>query len=439
MRRYFFLSLLIVLLISNRSGAQSLDVARLDTLFNRLEGHHRAIGSILLSKNGKVIYERGFSSQIAPPNTTETVYRIGSVTKMFTAAMVFRLIEENKLRLDDTLGKWFPQLPNAGKITIDQLLSHHSGLRNITEDTSFMSWQETPRTRTEVLARIAAQATDFAPGEKGEYSNTNFILLGYIIEEVTGRSYADNLSQRLTGPLKLGKTAFDGGGTQSYAIEGGQWVAFPPSSARIAGGAGGIVSTVGDMARFIEALFLRRYISEEHLKQMMTLKDGYGRGMVRFPFYDRFGYGHNGRIDNFNTSLAFFPKDSLVLSIVTNGLNYNFNNILIGVLSTCYGRPYSVPEFGKALTLSPGQLKRLEGVYTAKSIGMDLTVTATEAGLTAQALGQGAFPLEARSETSFSNEEVGVRLDFSLEDGAAAPGSLMLSQGGAKVPFIRKP
>ena len=220
-------------------------------------------------------------------------------------------------------------------------------------------------------------------------------------------------------------------------MQEGAWTAMPPSDVNIAGGAGGIVSNVGDMAKFIEAIFLHRYLSDSSLKKMITLKDGYGRGMVRFPFYDRFAYGHNGHIDNFTSTLGFFPKDSLVLSIACNAVNYNFNDILIGVLSIYYGKPFKMPDFGKVVIVDAAKLKKLEGVYTSKDIGMDITITASGAGITAQATGQDSFPLDAISDTQFANETVGVRLDF-VQKGDEPAGTMMLSQGGSRIPFVRK-
>lgn len=428
--------------------AQHVDAAALDTLFNRLERHNKAMGSMLLSKNGKILYQRGFGQartgkMTGIANKPATVYRIGSITKMYTAAMIFRMIEEHRLKLTDTLAKWFPQLPDAGRITIDQMLTHHSGLHNFTQDTTFMAWQDTPRTKEQIIARIAVQQPDFVPGSKAEYSNTNFIVLGYIIEQITGMPYSQNLRLRLTGPLKLNSTAFgtkirpEEGEALPYAMEDGAWTAVPPSDAGVAGGAGGIASNVGDMAKFIEALFLHKYMSDASLKTMMTLKDDYGRGMIRFPFYDRFAYGHNGHIDNFTTTLGFFPKDSLVLSIACNAVNYNFNDILIGVLSIYYGRPYKMPDFSKTVAVTATKLKQLEGVYTSKEIGMDITITATETGITAQATGQSSFPLDAVSATEFANDGVGIRLNFAVHGNEPAA-AMTVAQGGGIIPFVRK-
>jgi CubicO group peptidase (beta-lactamase class C family) len=406
----------------------------IDTLLNRLDRHHKAMGSVLISRKGKVLYQRGFGeAEVGKhPNTPETVYRIGSITKTFTSVLVFQLIEKGKLSLTDPLSRWYPAVPNAEKITIDDLLTHHSGIHNITEDADFGTWQISPKTKAQVVARIAATKPDFAPGEKASYSNSNFILLGYIIEEATGKPYAENLRTGITKPLGLSHTSYGG----PIHPERNEALKDLPSNMDVPGGAGGIVSTVGDMAKFLEALFLKHYLSESSLQKMQTLRDQYGRGLLRFPFYGDYSWGHGGHIDNFTTMLSFFPKDSTVFSIATNALGYQFNDILIGVMSLYYGKTFEMPDFSKKIEVDAAMLKKLEGVYTCKEIGMDITIKAEGYGITAQATGQGAFPLEAESESVFSNNEVGVHLSFNSKDETVR--GFMLSQGGSRLPFVRK-
>lgn len=443
--RKLILTTLTLSLLSLTAKAQSFKAADLDTLFNRLARHNKAMGSVLISKNGKTLYERGFGQAEVGnhANTPETVFRIGSITKTFTASLVFKLIEEGKLSLTDHLSKWYPQVRNADKITIDDLLTHHSGIHNFTQDNDFMEWQNQLRTKEEIVARIAGLGSDFEPGTKADYSNTNFMLLAFIVEDVTKKSYEENLKQRLTGPLKLNHTYVSKiinpakGEALPYAVEEGVWVLDTPSSAVIAGGAGSIASTVGDLTKFIEALFLHHYLSDASFNKMKELRDEYGRGIVRFPFGPKWLYGHNGHIDNFSSMLAFSPDDSMAFSMVCNGVNYNFNDILIGVLSFYYNKPYKMPDFTKTVKVDAVALKKLEGVYSNAQVGMDITIKATSDGITAQATGQGAFPLEPVSATEFSNDGVGVNLSFEREGDKEAD-KFVLSQGGARIPFTRK-
>jgi CubicO group peptidase (beta-lactamase class C family) len=140
--------------------AQTLDKAKLDRFFDRLAEKNQAMGSLTVAKDGKVLYSRAIGySQIngsqRKPATTASRYRIGSITKTFTAALVFQFVEEGKLKLSDTLDKFFPQIPNAGKITIEHILTHRSGIHDFIREPDFRAWSLSPRTKDETLAFIA--------------------------------------------------------------------------------------------------------------------------------------------------------------------------------------------------------------------------------------------------------------------------------------------
>src|SRR3954447_8400489 len=164
---------LLILALFAAGHAQTLDKAKLDQFLDRLAAKNKGIGSLTLAKDGKVLYSRSFGySQIngndRKPLTAETKYRIASITKMFTAVMIFQLIEEEKLRLTDTLDKFFPHIPNAARIIIGQMLKHRSGIHDLEPDGS---WGKQPRTKAEVVARIAQGQPDFEPDAKHLYSN----------------------------------------------------------------------------------------------------------------------------------------------------------------------------------------------------------------------------------------------------------------------------
>src|SRR5580765_1420283 len=176
---------LLTLVLVTAGHAQTLDKAKLDQLFDRLLEKNKGMGSLTLAKDGNVLYTRSFGySQIdateKKPLTPTTKYRIGSITKTFTAVMIFQLVEEGKLKLTDTLDKFFPQVPNAARITIGQILAHRSGIHNLEPDGS---WGKQPRTKDEVVGRIAQGQPDFEPDSKHLYSNTGYVLLGYIVEK----------------------------------------------------------------------------------------------------------------------------------------------------------------------------------------------------------------------------------------------------------------
>jgi CubicO group peptidase (beta-lactamase class C family) len=178
------LTFLILLVLSVSAFSQDFDKAKMDKFFDGLSANNKGMGSLTIAKDGKIIYSRAVGiSHIGDkgyvPADVKTKYRIGSITKMFTATLVFQLVEEGKLKLDDTLDKFFPEIPNAKKITIAQMLNHHSGIHNFTSDTQyFRSYYRRPQTHEQMLAVIAKTTPDFEPGTKAAYSNSNYVLLG---------------------------------------------------------------------------------------------------------------------------------------------------------------------------------------------------------------------------------------------------------------------
>ena len=229
---------LLMLALVTAGRAQTLDKAKLDRFFDRLLEKNKGMGSLTLVKDGNVVYSRSFgyrqiNGSEKKPLTAETKYRIASITKMFTAVMIFQLAEEKKLRLAGTLDKFFPQIPNAARITIGQILTHRSGIHDIEADGSF---GKQPRTREEVVARIAQGQPDFEPDAMHRYSNAGYILLGYIVEKAGGKPYQEALKERITSRIGLKDTYAGAGNTDpsknealSYRYLGG-WKEQPNSN-----------------------------------------------------------------------------------------------------------------------------------------------------------------------------------------------------------------
>lgn len=424
MKNTIFFEILFAVLLSGTVHAQNFNKAKMDQLFDVLAQKEKAMGSITLSKNGNVIYSRaiGYSSisdASKQPSTTLTKYRIGSITKMFTTTMIFQLVEEGKLKLTTTLDTYFPKLPNANKITIGNLLNHHSGLHNFTNDAEYTGYMTQPKNQDEMLAIFSKSKVDFQPNEKAEYSNTNFVILGFIIEKITKQSYSINLKQRITSKTGLSNTYY-GGKTNVHNNEcfsyqfAGYWKQMPETDMSIPGGAGAIVSTPTDLTKFIEALFSLKLIKQSSLDQMKTITDGFGMGMFQIPFYDHKAYGHGGGIDGFGSNLAYFPDAGLAIAYCTNGMVYPLNDILIGVLSIYFKRDYSIPTFTSIL-MKTEELDKYLGVYSSTQLPLKITITKDNIALIAQATGQSSFPLEATEKDKFKFDQAGVVMEFNTD------------------------
>jgi len=408
-------------LINCACKAQTLNKAKLDSFFVALNTHNRSMGSIAISANGRLVYQNAigyaeYNDQAKIPATINTRYRIGSISKMFTAVMIFQLIEEGKLTLDMHLATWFPQLLNADKITISEMLDHRSGLHNFTNDSLYAAYMGKPTTEAQMTAIFAQQKSDFEPDAKAEYSNTNFVLLGYIVEKITGKPYAEELKQRITSKIGLENTYYGAKANPakneaySYTFSG-QWTQQPETDMSIPGGAGSIVSTPADLVKFIEALFAGKLISPANLELMKTMKDHFGMAMFVIPFYDKQGYGHNGGIDGFTSLLAYFPGDKLAVAYTSNGAVTSTNDVMIGALSIYFNKPFAIPEF-KTLALTSADLDKYLGNYASTQMPLKIAITKSNTTLVAQATGQGPFPLEAVAPDKFVFDAAGITLQF---------------------------
>ena len=412
---------------------------QLDDYFDALDGHF--MGSIVVQQDGKTIYQRslGWSdveNQI--PATAETQYRIGSISKTFTAVLVLKAAADGRLSLNDPIAKYFPdaQIPNAERITIDQLLQHRSGLVDIVNDKpyEYLTYFTTPQTRQQILERVAAAGTNFEPGSEYRYCNTGYNLLGYILEDVWGKPFAEIVSEQIVNPLDLRHTRYSEainpqrGDARSYSLLDG-WQVQPETDASVAIGAGALASTPADLAKFGAAL-VGDIFGNNIFEQMKEVKDAYGRGLVQFTYGDQIGYGHAGLIDGFGSKLVVF--DNVTVAFCSNGADYDANLIVPTVLDVLNGKKIDLPKFDKYLKLSPEQLASYTGVYRCDALSMEVTVRVAGDRLSAQASGQSSFPLDAVSADQFENATVGAVITV-----APDRKKIILKQMGQEFEFAR--
>lgn len=417
------------------------NTAKMDSLITAIENNNKLMGSITLMQDGKQVYSRAFGYADVAQNRkadVKTKYRIGSITKTFTAALIMKAVELKKLSLSQTIDKWFPKVKNAKTITVEQLLMHRSGIYNLT-DSTFLSWNTKAKSEKELLAMIEGYPSNFTPGSKYEYSNSNYILLTFILQNVFKKHYKDLLTQYITKPLGLKDTYVsykaNSGKNETYSYTfADKWEKEPDTDLSIALGAGSIVSTTADLAVFSHSLFTGKILSAKSVEQMKTLKDNYGYALTRVPFYDKKGYGHTGGIDGCRSSLFYFPDSKRIIAINTNGQSNSFspNDLAIGALSILYEKPYEIPQF-KTVDIAPEQLDKLAGTYASTALPLKITITAEKGKLKGQATGQPSFPLEAVSPVKFEFKPAGVVLVFDPEKK-----EMTLFQGGGEFLFSKE-
>jgi len=400
------------------------------------------MGSLAVSENGNIIYAKaiGFkeSSPSILPSDEKTKYRIGSISKMFTATLIFKLIDEGKLELGTPLSKFYPSIPNAAKITIGLMLSHRSGTHNITNDSLYMTYMLQPKTRNEMVDIIAATKPDFEPDARTEYSNSNFLLLGYIVEDLYKKPFNEILQEHICKKAGLTDTYYGGkidparNESHSYRFIS-SWEKQPETDMSIPHGAGAIISTPTDLVKFIYALFNDQLVSKTSLANMLTIKDAsLGMGIMQLPYESKKVYGHGGAIDGFNSILCYMPEEKVAFSYISNGTAYAVNDILLRTINNYFGKYDKLPEF-KTYEVNPQDLEQYAGVYASTQIPIKVTITARDGKLFGQGSGQPEIPLEGADKDVFKFEPAGIVMIFH-----PAQNEFILEQGGGKFTFTRE-
>ncbi len=410
--------------------SQTIDKVKLDTYFNVLEVNNKFMGSVALMKDGEIVYANqiGFSDiETKKKPDDNTKYRIGSISKTFTATLVFKAIEEGRIKLEQTIENYFPSVRNSSEITIADLLNHRSGIYNFTNDEVYLSYNTEHKSEEELLSIISEYESAFEPNTKSEYSNSNYVLLSFILEKLYNKSFAEILREKIVHPIGLKNTYFGGkidiekNEANSYK---GDWEIQTETDMSIPLGAGGIISDPSDILLFAEALFNHKIVSEERVTQMQTLKDNYGMGLFKMPFYEKYSFGHTGGIDGFSSMFGYFPEEKSAFALTSNGTNFNNNDIAIALLSALFNRDFTVPSF-ETYKVSSDDLEVYLGIYSSPSFPLKITITKSGAILVAQATGQPSFSLDATEKDKFKFDQAGVVMEFDTKNN-----QMTLKQGG---------
>lgn len=389
--------------------------------------------------------------------TAATVYRIGSVTKQFTSATVMQLVEQGKVKLDDSIAVYVPNLPAAWRgVKIRQLLNHTSGIPSYTDvgERWRKRWGD-ELTPDSLLAFTTSDSMWFPPGTKWRYDNTGYILLGMLIEKVTGKSWAINLSERFFQPLGM-NTTYDcqnvpliphrARGYETVGEDGddGRWenTAYLAMSQPYAAGA--LCSTVGDLARWNRALHTGHVVSAASYAALTTPEGvaataqmHYGFGLIADTIAGRPFITHGGGIHGFITGNAWVPEAQLSVTVLTNSGSAPAGELLKQVVRAALGVPLEQPA--RAMALPAENRKRYVGVYALALPNGARDFTIAEAGdhLTAQLAGQQAIPLLFYGNDTFgASFDPHLRLVFTVQGTGAS--KVVLYQGGGEFEGIRK-
>lgn len=386
-----------------------------------------------------MLFEKSYGSadlEWNVPNTGESKFRIGSVTKQFTAACILLLEERGKLKTDDPVSKYVPNAPTAwAKITIYHLLTHTSGIPSFTGFPEYQQFQTQPTTPEKLLAFFRDKPLEFEPGSKWNYSNSGYEVLGYVIEKVTGQTYQQFLDENIFKLLNMTDSGYD---SNSRVIAHHAYGYMPgPHGITVAGyvdmtvpySAGALYSTTHDLLKWECGLFGGRVLKPASLQKMITpFKNDYGCGLTITTVNGHKRIEHGGGIQGFNAELVYWPDEHMTVVVLANLNGSAPSDIAADVAATVHGEKVTLPTERKEITLTPEQLKPFVGRYSlTPEVNVDITLDGNQ--LQTQLTGQPKFPLFAESPTSFFLKVVEAEVKFD-KNASGKVTQLTIHQGG---------
>jgi len=429
--------LAVILVFAATSFAQ--DVARMEQVVQSFTPDNRFMGTVLVARGENILLSKGYGSanlewDIA--NTPATKFRIGSITKQFTAAAILLLEERGRLSVEDPVRKHLPDAPAAWeKITVFHLLTHTSGIPNFTSFPEYQSTMSVAVTTEKLVERFRDKPLEFAPGEKMSYSNSGYVLLGYLIEKISGKTYAQFLQENIFAPLGMTGSGYD---SQSAVVER-RAAGYGPSPngpvnapflhMTIPHGAGALYSTTEDLLRWNQALFGGKLLSAASVKKMTTpIKNNYGFGIGITTANGRTSYSHNGGINGFNSSLTYFPDSRVTVAVLANVNGPAADELGSKLSALAHGESVVLQSERKPITVSPKVLAQYVGTYQVGP-GANLVIRLDGDQLTAQLGDQPRLPIFAESETRFFLRAVDAQLDFVKDDKGVVSYAVMHQNG----------
>ncbi|WP_062544704.1 serine hydrolase domain-containing protein [Rufibacter tibetensis] len=435
------------LLSGGKTQVPTLDASRISILADSLAQVYLKAGeipgiSMAVAKEGEVVFSKGYGEanlELGMPACSHTVYKIRSVTKQFTAALVMRLVEAGKISLDDSITRFLPDYPTQGHhITIRNLLNHTSGISNQSSSLTLQTalnggnkqWFKLDLSLEEMIDRFGKLPFNFKPGQQFQYNNLGYYLLGHIIQKITGMPYAAYLEQELLQPLELGETLFADdhriilNRAAGYEFYGGKLMNAPYTSPQAGFAAGAIGSTVGDLVKWTHLLHSGKVVSKESLQQMTSptvLSNGdtvgYGFGLYLAELGSHRKVYHGGTRPGFGAYLAHYPEAGVTIAILTNsGSGREKAAEMEKVLARS-----ALNEKVLNLPLAQQDLEPYTGTYTFQSTptkSRELRVFYENGQLKGQMTGGKPFRLLYQGQHVFIPEvNDTMRLIFSMENG----------------------
>ncbi|MBA3682669.1 MAG: serine hydrolase [Bacteroidetes bacterium] len=441
MKKYLFILLLLCVFFTN-AQTDFEKAARIDLMLRVYTKKNMFCGSVLIAKKGKVLLSKGYgmaNNTSALANSPTTKFKLASVSKQFTAMAIMILQEKGKLSTEDKLTKYIADYPNGDKITIHNLLTHTSGIPNVTALPVFDSIKGKPHTLEQIIALTKDKPLEFEPGSKFKYSNSGYILLTYIIEKASGKNYSDYMKENIFDPLGMKNSGLypPNGILKNSAIgytetnEGLIQAAYIDMT--IPAGAGALYSTVEDLFLWDQALYSEKLVKKETIEKIMTVfLDNYAYGWMVTKYKEHKKFFHGGGIEGFNTVINRFTDDDMCIIILKNVDNYQLFNANKMATAIMFGEKFDLPTEHKMIAVNKSIYKTLVGEYELKP-GFILSITTDGINIYSQATGQDKYEIYPEKENFYFLKIVDAQIEFNKDDTGNIT-SLTLYQGGAKMP-----
>lgn len=434
MKKLLF-SILVSGLVSAGFCQHSIDIAKIDSLLNAYAILDRLSASVLVAQNGKILLEKGYGQKNADlhqPNDRNSIFRIYSITKIFTSVLILKLAEENKLTLQDKLSKYYSDFPSGDSITIFQLLSHTAGIYDYTHGNDMKTQSE-----AEMIRFLKSKRPEFTPGTQMSYSNSGYWLLGFIIEKTSGLSYARALEKYIFKPAGMKHSGLDfkwlkdANRSTGYSILTSKFnqpseVYDPPGPYA----AGAIHATVGDLYVFSEALLKGKIISTKSLDLAQTsVMQGYGLGWIVRQYDGKKMVSHSGGGAGFRSNFVMIPEERIFVTVLANSEMVNTDLITTRILDLMHGKNIRMP---KEIPVAETQLQKYVGTFETTGPELIFYIDTIEGRLQVQVSKQTSNIVYAETPSKFFAEEAYATIEF-LKDSSGSYNRIEVIQRESKI------
>jgi len=397
------------------------------------------MGTVLVARGDEMLIDKGYgfaNLELDVPVTPSTKFRLGSVTKQFTAAAIMLLQERGKLSVNDLVKKYMPDAPAAwDKITIFNILTHTSGIPNYTSFPDYPALQGIPTTPQNLVARFIDKPLDFQPGEKYSYSNSGYIVLGYLIEKISGESYEKFLQENIFTPLGMNDSGYD----SNTAIIPHRAEGYAPSATGVVNAdytdmtvpfaAGALYSTTEDLLRWEKGLYGGKLLKPDSLVMMTTpFKNNYAFGLEVRTVNGHKVINHGGGIQGFNTMVAYYPDDMLEVIVLSNINGAAPQDLSTKLAAVVHGEKVILSSERKQIQVNP---KVFDGYTGRYQLMPSVIVTVTREGdhLFSQLNAQPKSEIFPEADNDYFMKTVDAQITFVIDSQGRAT-ELILHQNG---------